>query len=433
LKLLLKNIHIVSPGDKINERNDVLIVNGIIEKIGSINKYPKDTKIIDRKNITCVPGLFDMHVHFREPGQTHKENIKSGSEAAMNGGFTGVLMMPNTHPPVDSPLLLDSILQKNKNNPVDLNIAGCATSGRGGENLAPILSLRDAGALAFTDDGCPVSDPELVRRILEYTSQCQSVFIQHCEDMRLSGSGVMNEGFISTTMGVKGIPSISETTIIARDILIAEYIPNSRYHAQHISCSESVDLIRNAKRRNFAKGIKSQNITCEVTPHHFILTDKECLGYNANAKMNPPLRTNEDIEEILNGLTDDTIDVICTDHAPHTEYEKDHGFYDAPNGIIGLETAVGLTYTYLVKTGIISFEKMVEKMSINPRKILALPDIKIKEGSKANITLLELNKKWKVNKTKFKSGSRNTPFDGFELTGKPFGIVNKGTFYFSNL
>jgi dihydroorotase len=426
MNILLKNVHIISPAENIDDVKDILVRDGVIKKIGMVSKLPKEIEVFDLKGKICVPGFFDMHVHFREPGQTYKEDILSGSEAAMNGGFTGVLMMPNTTPPLDSTLLINSILEKNKNNLLDLEIAACATTGREGKKISSILSLHEAGAVAFTDDGSPVEDPELVRRIFEYTSQCNSVFIQHCEDMRLSNGGMMNEGFVSTAMGVKGIPTISETTVIARDILISEFVPGSKYHAQHISCSGSVELIRNAKRKNL-------NVTCEVCPHHFILTDKECLEYNTNAKMNPPLRTNDDVEEILNGLKDDTIDVICTDHAPHTEYEKQQGFYEAPNGIIGLETAIGLTYTFLVKTGIISFEKMIEKMSINPRKILNLDPVKIAEGEVANFTFIDTKKKWKVKKNKFKSKSRNTPFEGFELTGKPYGVLNKGKIYFSNL
>ena len=319
----------------------MLISGGIIKKIGKVKTFKKDTKELNLKKKTCVPGFYDMHVHFREPGQTHKEDLSTGSEAAANGGFTGVLCMPNTDPPLDSPVLVRDILNKAKNYLTDIDIAACATYKREGNKLAPILSLAEEGAVAFTDDGNPIANPELMRRVLEYTSQIDSVVIQHCEDMMLSNKGVMNEGFVSTVLGVRGIPEISETSIIARDILLTEFVKNSRYHIQHISCGRSVDLLRNAK-------LKKINVTGEVCPHHFVLTDKECLGYNTNAKMNPPLRKKEDVEEILQGLKDNTIDVICTDHAPHSEYEKNQGFYDAPFGIVGLETAVGLVYTYLV-------------------------------------------------------------------------------------
>lgn len=426
MDILFRNIKIVSPSENISEVSDILVIDGIIEKIGKVKNSKKSVTEIDGKNKTCVPGLYDMHVHFREPGQTHKEDIISGSEAAANGGFTGVMCMPNTSPPIDSSLMVKNILDKAEKELIDINISACATLKREGEILAPILSLYEAGASSFTDDGSPIANPEIMRRVLEYTSQVNSVVIQHCEDMIISNNGVMNEGFISTIMGLRGIPEVSETAIIARDILLTEYVKNSRYHAQHVSCGKSIDLIRNAKLKNI-------NVTAEVCPHHFLLTDEECLEYNTNAKMNPPLRTSEDIEMILEGLRDDTIDVICTDHAPHTEYEKSQGFMNSPFGIIGLETAVGLTYTYLVKNGIISFEKMIEKMSVNPRKILCLDEVKIAEGEKANLTILDTNKKWKVDKNKFKSKCRNTPFNDYELQCKPYCVINKNKIYYSKL
>ena len=244
--------------------------------------------------------------------------------------------------------------------------------------------------------------------------------------MRLSNKGVMNEGYISTLMGVRGIPEISETSVISRDILLTQFVKNSRYHIQHISCGKSVDLLRDAK-------LKKINVTGEVCPHHFILTDKECLEYDTNAKMNPPLRTSDDVEKILSGLKDDTIDVICTDHAPHTQYEKEQGFYSAPFGIVGLETAIGLAYSFLVKEGIISFEQMIRKMSVNPRQILRLKEIRISEGEQANITILDQNKKWIINNLKFKSKSINTPFHGYEVQCKPFCVINRNQIYFSKL
>lgn len=426
MDILFRNIKLISPSDGINLVTDILIADGIIKKIGKVNSFKKTIKEINGKGKTCIPGLFDMHVHFREPGQTHKEDLKSGSESASNGGFTGVLCMPNTAPPVDSVQLLESLIDKSKNLITDVHFAACATLKREGEILSPLLSLAEAGAPAFTDDGSPVFNPEIMRRVLEYTSQIDSVVIQHCEDMKLSNNGVMNEGYVSTISGLKGIPEVSETTIIARDILLTEYVKNSRYHAQHISCGKSVDLIRDAKKNNL-------NVTAEVCPHHFILTEKECLEYNVNSKMNPPLRTEDDVKKILNGLSDDTIDVICTDHAPHSEYEKMQGFNKAPFGITGLETAVGLAYTFLVKNEIISFEKMIEKMSVNPRRILRLDEIKISEGEKANLTILDCGKKWIVNKSKFKSKSSNTPFDNYELQCKPYCVINNDMIYYSSL
>lgn len=408
-----------------DEVTDIYIKNGIIKKIGKTDNV-KNAPVKNMKGKTCVPGFYDMHVHFREPGQTHKEDLNTGSDAASNGGFTGVLIMPNTTPPLDNPLLVKSILERSKDLLTDIDIAACATLKREGESLAPILSLHEAGAAAFTDDGSPVANPSLMRRVLEYTSQVGSVMIQHCEDMNLSDKGAMNEGLTATSMGIRGIPEVSETVIIARDILLTESVKNSRYHIQHISCGRSVDLLREAKKNNI-------NVTGEVCPHHFILTDKECSDYNTNGKMNPPLRTEADIEKILQGLADDTIEVICTDHAPHTVYEKSQGFYAAPFGIIGLETAIGLSYTYLVKRNIISFNKLIEKMSVNPRRILGLPEIRIKAGEPANLTILDTKAKWKVDMNRFRSKSRNTPFNGYELQCKPYCVINKDKIFYSKL
>jgi len=426
MDVLLKNAEIFSPGDGLDITADILISDGIIQKIGNVTRYKKDTKEINFKKKTVVPGLYDMHVHFRDPGQTHKEDLKTGSEAAANGGFTGVMCMPNTEPPLDSPLIVRDLLSRSKNNIIDIDIAACATSERLGKKLSPILSLYESGAIAFTDDGSPIANPEMMRRVLEYTSQIDSVVIQHCEIMELSNNGVMNEGLVSTMTGLGGIPEVSETAIIARDILLTKFVSNSRYHIQHISCGRSVELLRNAKNEKI-------NVTGEVCPHHFILTDIECSNFNTNAKMNPPLRTATDVEQILEGLKDNTIDVICTDHAPHTEYEKNQGFNDSPFGIVGLETALGLAYTYLVKTGIISFEQLIEKMSINPRNILRLEEVKICEGEKANFTVMDRNAKWKIDTSRFRSKSRNTPFDGFEVQCKPYCIINNDQIYFTKL
>lgn len=427
MNLLLKNINIVSPSDKLNESNDILIVDGIIEKIGKFKgALPSDIIIIKSNDLTCVPGLFDIHVHFRDPGFTEREDISSGISAAENGGFTGVLCMPNTKPPIDSKKVIDDILHKAKDSLTDLYLSACVTEAQLGDELSDIDALFKAGAIAFTDDGRPVSDPYIMRKALEKTSKLKSLIIQHAEDMKLTNRGVMNEGAVSKKIKMKGTPCVSETTIIARDILLTEFIKNSRYHVQHVSCGRGIDIIRKAKERNI-------KVTCEVCPHHFILTDEECKSQNTNAKMNPPLRTKFDVKSILEGLTDDTIDVICTDHAPHTITDKSKKFSKAPFGIVGLETCVGLTYTYLVQKGIISFEKMIEKLSVNPRRILNLKDIRIREGEKANMTLLNINKNWVINKSKFKSKSRNTPFDGYKVTCKPYAVINNNKLSYSKL
>ncbi len=426
MNILFKNIKIISPEDGINTKTDLLISNGIIKKIGKSKETPKNTEVIEADNLTCVPGFFDMHVHFRIPGQEHKEDLESGSNAAMNGGFTGVLCMPNTTPPLDNPKLIKQLRKKSENSLLDVEYTACITKHRQGHELADIPALYKAGAKWFTDDGSPVANPQIMREAFEETAKFGSIIIQHAEDMHLSNHGVMNEGRVSKKLGLRGIPEISETVIVARDTEICKYVKNARYHVQHVSCAGSVEIIRNAKRQGI-------NATAEVCPHHFILTDNALMKYGTNAKMNPPLRTKNDVEAILEGLRDGTIDAICTDHAPHSAKEKLMGFNKAPFGIVGLETCIGLTYAYLVEKKIISFKEMIYRLSINPRKIMKLDTIKIKEGMKANLTILDMNKKWKIDKSKFLSKSKNTPFDGFNVTCKPFCVINNNQIFYSNL
>lgn len=425
MNILYKNIKIVSPEDGINTKADLLIRNGIIEKIGKVNNFNERPFIIqENANLTCVPGFFDMHVHFRIPGQEHKEDLETGSNAAMSGGFTGVLCMPNTSPPLDNPKLIKELRKKSEDSLLDVEYTACITKHRQGNELADIPALYKAGAKWFTDDGSPVTNPQFMREAFEQTAKLGSIVIQHAEDMHLSNHGVMNEGVVSKKLKVKGIPAISETVIVARDIEICKFVKNARYHVQHVSCADSVEMIRNAKKAGI-------NVTAEVCPHHFILTDNALLKYGTNAKMNPPLRTKRDVEAILEGLRDGTIDVICTDHAPHTDKEKSMGFDKAPFGIVGLETCIALTYTHLVMKKIISFEDMIYKLSVNPRKIMKLKPIKIQEGEKANLTILDTNKKWKIDKYKFLSKSRNTPFDKMIVTCKPFDVINNNQLFIS--
>ena len=426
MNLLFKNIHIISPSDKLSLRTDLLIQNGYISFIGQLNNIPDNVDVIDSNSLTCIPGLFDMHVHFRDPGQENKEDLNTGSLAAANGGFTGVLTMPNTLPPVDNEKTIKYIIEKSSDYLTDIYPSACATKNRLGIEISEIKNLIDSGAIAFTDDGNGVQDPEVMKNVFEKTSEYGIVFAQHCEDIHLASEGYINEGYLSRKLNIKGIPCKSETAMISRDLFLMQYFKNSEYHIQHISCGDSIDIIRQAK----AKNIK---ITSEVCPHHFILADSECEGMNTNFKMNPPLRSENDITKLLQALKEDTIDVICSDHAPHTIEEKSMKFDKAPFGIIGLETLVGLAYTYLVKTGVISFENMVTKMSINPRKILKLKEIRIQTGEPANLTILSLNDKWKIDKNKFKSKGRNTPFNDFEVYCKPFAVVNKNKIFYSDL
>ena len=427
MNILFKNLHIISPLDNINVKSDLLIIDGIIEKIGIVeNADVKNLEIINSENLTCTPGFFDMHVHFRDPGQTIKEDIISGCNSAMNGGFTGVLCMPNTKPPIDNEKVINDLNEKSSGNIVDVYLSGCVTKNREGRELADLEDMYLLGIKAFTDDGSAVFNSRLMKEALMFSAKHNISVLQHAEDIDLIDGGILNEGEISEKYTLKGIPSISETIMIARDSLISEYINKSKYHIQHLSCGDSIEIIRFFRKRG-------NKITCEVCPHHFILNELDLDKYGTNAKMNPPLRTKKDIHDILMGIQNDTIDIICSDHAPHTDEEKLKNIKNAPFGIIGLETAIGLSYTYLVKKEIITFEKLIEKMSINPRKLLNIGEIHIKKGEKANLTLLETSKEWIVDKNKFKSKSRNTPFDKFELFCKPFAVINNNKIFFSDL
>lgn len=417
MHLLLRNCHVISPAENINGRFDILIVNGVINRMGVIWQHVREVMQYDLAGKIIVPGLFDMHVHFREPGQTHKEDIKTGALSAAYGGFTGVMCMPNTNPPIDNADVLKANEKIADGNIVNVFNSACATVGRKGEKCADIESLIEAGALAITDDGSPIADDDVMKETLERTAKLNKIVVQHCEVMSITDGGIINKGEVSEKLGVKGIPNESEYKIIERDIELTSKINGARYHVQHISTKEAVELVRNAK----AKGI---NVTAEACPHHFTLTDEAIIKHGTNAKMNPPLRTQQDADAVIEGIKDGTIEVLCTDHAPHTAEEKSQPLDKAPFGIVGLETAVGLNYTYLVEKGIISLEEMIMKMSVNPRRLLGLPDIKITEGSPANLTILDVNKEWTVEAASFHSKSKNTPYDGWKLKCKPVGIVN---------
>lgn len=417
MDLLLRNCQVISPAQNMNGRFDILIVNGVINKMGVIWQHVREIEQYDLSGKIVVPGFFDMHVHFREPGQTHKEDIQTGAAAAAYGGFTGVMTMPNTNPPVDNADILKQNIGKSNRNIVSIYNSACATINRAGEKVTNIKELFENGALAITDDGSPIAKDAIMSEVLKETAKLNIPVIQHCEIMGITNGGIINEGEISRKLNVKGIPNESEYKIIERDIELTRKTPGARYHVQHISTKEGVDLVRKAK----SEGL---NVTAEACPHHFTLTDEALLKYGANAKMNPPLRTSSDVDAVILGIKEGTIDIICTDHAPHTEEEKKLPLDKAPFGIIGLETAIGLTYTYLVDKGIISLEEMINKMSVNPRRLLNLPAIKIEEGQMANLTILDIKKEWVVNTEKSHSKSRNTPYNGWELKCKASGIVN---------
>lgn len=424
MKILLKNARIIEPIQGIDTVADILIVDGVIEKIASKIHAGNSVQEFELAGKIVAPGFMDMHVHLREPGFEYKETIETGLAAAAQGGFTAVCCMPNTNPPIDDASVVKFIKEQSKKalgGLVDVYPVAAATKGREGKDLSPMMELVEAGAVAFSDDGSPIENPELMRRAMEYADMLGKLIIQHPEDRSLSKGGVMNEGFVSTSLGLPPIPSIAEEIMIERDIRLAEYI-KTRYHAAHISTAGSVNIIRKAKLKNIL-------VTCEVTPHHFTLTEEAVRSFDTNTKMNPPLRSQDDIEAIKEGLKDGTIDVIATDHAPHSFDEKEVEFLAAPFGIVGLETAIGLAITGLIIPKILSIEQLIEKMSINPRRILNLPIIKIVEGQKANLTIIDISKKWEVRIQDFKSKSKNSPFNGFVLTGKAFAVVNNAIFH----
>jgi dihydroorotase len=423
MKILLKNINLLNPHQKLNQNNtNILIEDGVIKKIGEINsKESENSKVYELSGKYVVPGFFDMHVHLREPGREDEETVISGCNSAANGGFTGVACMPNTEPAIDSAEVVNFIKSQAQNHLVNVYPVGAATVGRKGEVLSPMAELKDAGVVAFSDDGVAIKTASILKRSLEYARMFDLPIIEHCEDESLAG-GAMNESINSTILGLTPLPAIAEDIIVMRDIILAEYA-DAKVHIAHISSKKSIEMVREAKK----KGIK---VTAEVSPHHFCLTDDAVKTYDPNTKMNPPLRTKTDVDAVLAGLKDSTIDCIASDHAPHSLEEKELEFEYAPNGIIGLETEVGLTLTELYHKKVLKIENIVEKLSINPRKILNLPIPEFKEGELANLTILDLEAVWTVDKTKFLSKSTNTPFDKKLLTGKAIGVINNKQMYF---
>jgi dihydroorotase len=424
MNLFLKHCRLIDPAAGIDDVRDIHIVDGRIEKMGTGLAPPSGATVHDLKGIIAAPGFIDMHVHLREPGFEHKETILTGVSAAAGGGFTAVCCMPNTNPPIDDESVVRYIQSKARTamgGLVDVYPVAAVTVGRKGEHLAPLAELSDAGAVAFTDDGDPVHDAEVMRRALEYAAMFRRPVIQHAQDIPLSKGGVMNEGFVATSLGLWGMPHIAEEIMVSRDIALTQYT-GGQYHVAHMSTAGSLELVRQAKRSGLL-------VTCEVTPHHFTLTDEAVRSYDTNTKMNPPLRTAADVQAMREGLRDGTIDVIATDHAPHSFDEKQVEYQTAPFGIVGLETAIGLAVTGLLKTGLLSLAQLIEKFSINPRRILHLPEIRIREGEMANITLFDPAVEWTVDPRLFKSKSKNTPFGGYKLVGKAIGVINNGTAY----
>ena len=409
MRYLIKNVRLVNH-DAVTENVDLYIDNGIVAHIGKDCLQDAD-RILEGNGLYALPGLVDAHCHLRDPGFEYKEDIASGTRSAAKGGFTSIACMPNTNPVVDNAAVVRYIMDKAKREGV-VNVypIGSITKGQAGEELSEMGSMKEAGIVAVSDDGRPVMNSSVMKKGMIYASQFNLPVISHCEDLDLAEGGSMNEGVVSTMLGLRGIPSSAEDVMVAREILLSEYtkVP---IHIAHVSSKTSVQLIRDAKRR----GVK---VTAETCPHYFTLTEEACKGYNTNAKMNPPLRTSEDVEAVKEGLRDGTIDIIATDHAPHHFDEKNVEFDLAPNGIVGFETAFPLSYTYLVATGILSLPQLVHKLSTAPSKLLNIDRGTIETGKAADIILVDLDNEYSIDVSAFLSKSKNSPFDGFKVKGR---------------
>jgi len=410
-RVLIRGGRVVDPSQSLDAVLDVLLDAGRVARVGEGLESSEGTETVDASGLVVTPGLIDVHVHLREPGGEHKETIESGARAAVAGGFTAVVAMPNTDPPIDSPASVGFVRARGAAAGLArVYPSGCITPGQKGEQLTEIGELLAAGAVCITDDGKPVMNAGLMRMALEYAQSFDLPVAVHAEELTLSRGGTMNEGIIATRLGLTGIPNAAEDVMIARDLLLAQ-LTGGRLHIQHVATRGGVEMIRAAK----AMGVR---VTAEGSPHHFTLTDEAVEWYNTNAKMNPPLRSAADRDAVRAGVADGTLDVIATDHAPHHYDEKEQAFEDAPNGIVGLETAVGLAFTELVATGVIDLATMVERMSCAPARAMSLDRFglgSLREGSAGDVTLLDPLAEWTVDAAAFQSLSRNTPFGGRRL------------------
>ncbi|MDR0646381.1 MAG: dihydroorotase [Elusimicrobiota bacterium] len=409
MNYLIKNARVMDPKNNLDEVCDLLIENGKIAQIAK-NIKAAGVQIIDATNLVCAPGFIDTHAHLREPGFEGKETILSGTQSAAKGGFTTVCMMPNTNPAMDSAQHIEiakKIIETDAL--VNVKIIGAITKAREGKELTDFEELKKAGVCALSDDGSPVENSEIMKTALEQAHRLGLPITSHAEDLKLTNKGVMNEGFISSKLGLTGISNASEYEAVRKEIEFAKQTKTA-LHFSHISTKESVELIRKAKK----DGVK---ITAEATPHHFTLTEEACESFSGNAKMNPPLRSARDVEAIKQALKDGTLDNIATDHAPHAPHEKDVEFDLALFGIIGLETAFPLAYQTLVESGLISLKKLIELMSCNPAKIFNIEGGSLSLGAKADIVLIDLSKKWVYSQDEILSSSRNTPYIGCKMKG----------------
>lgn len=417
---LFRGGEIASEDSPFLQSADVLVEGDRISRVAARLEVPEGAEVIDCSGCVIMPAMFDLHVHAREPGQEHKETIKTCSEAAVNGGVTGVVLMPNTLPAIDSGGLVQTVLDiVEEKSRVAVLQTGCITKGRAGEELAAIAGMAAKGVPMLTDDGDAVADSRLLRRAMEYAKDFALPLALHCEDRSLSGRGAMNEGPVSYRLGLPGMPSISEEICLARDIRLARYTGAS-IHIQHVSTALGMESIRRAK-------VDGVRVTCEVSPHHLIFNEEHLVDYDANFKMNPPLRTAEDNEQLLQGFLDGIFDVIATDHAPHTEFEKQHvDFASAPFGITGLETAVVSLYHHFIKSGRFGWDLLVRRYSAEPRRLVGLDPVPVIEGGQAEFLVFSTEKTTTFSREFMRSKSPNTPFLDRTLDGQVLSVVRSG-------
>jgi dihydroorotase len=410
-QIVLRGGRVVDPDQGIDDILDVRLADGLVAEVGPDLETDESVDVRDAAGLVVAPGLIDLHVHLREPGGEHKETIHTGAWAAAAGGFAAVCAMPNTDPPTDDPATVGYVAaQGRRAGAARVYPVGAISVGQQGERLALVGEMVDAGAVGITDDGRPVSDSGLMRLALEYAGTFGIPVASHCEDLALSRGGSMHEGIVATRLGITGIPAAAENVMIARDLLLAE-LTGGRLHIQHVSTRQGVELIQAAKARGIA-------VTAEATPHHFTLTHEAVIGYRTEAKVNPPLRTADDVDAVRQAIRDGILDCIATDHAPHHYDEKEQAFEDAPFGLVGLETALGLGITELVGTGVLDLPGLVERMSTAPARAFNLPGGSLRPGAPADVTVFDPAERWTVDATAFVSKSRNTPFAGRSLTGR---------------
>ncbi len=417
--LLIKNGHVIDPASGLDQVADVLIEDARIRAVGPNLSAPAGAQTIDASGLYVAPGFIDMHVHLREPGFEHAETIETGALAAAAGGFTSICPMPNTSPVNDNVTVTSYITEKARRHAV-VNVypIGAITKGSQGEELAAIGAMRQAGAVAISDDGRPVMNAQLMRRAMEYASSFNMPVINHCEDLHLSAGGDMHEGLESVRLGLRGIPACSEDVMVARDILLAE-VTRARYHVAHISSKHSVEMVAFAKARGLS-------VTSEATPHHLDLADRDMLPYDSNFKMKPPLRSCGDVEAVLEGVVNGAIDAIATDHAPHPGSEKMQEFEKCPFGILGLETALGVSIERLLHPGKITLKRFVELFTVNPARILGLDRGTLSAGAAADVTIFSTSRQWTYDVNKSFSKSRNSPYDGRSFQGGPVVTIVAG-------